>query len=153
MIHIPLIISNPKLYPEGGNDRCFLLSSRLIADLAKVPNFNQYCKGTSVVPVINDPTTSVQDSILFTYDDVFFLPADVPSGHIRAIREGDWTYAVYYSEDGSHFEYEMYNSKEDPYQLRNLLYKDVTLEITKEANRLHLKLKEKIDQSNALPKD
>lgn len=156
MIHIPFIVSNPKLYPEAKTTDAFYCHLDLlptIAELAKVPNFNQYGKGTSIVPVINDPTASVQDSILFTFDDVFFLPVDVPGGHIRAIREGDWTYGVYYSKDGSHFEYEMYNSQEDPSQLKNLLYKNITPEIKKEANRLHLKLKQKIDQSNALPKD
>lgn len=156
MIHIPFIVSNPKLYSEGVTTDAFYCHLDLlptIAELAKVPNFKQYGKGTSVVPVINDPSASVQDSILFTYDDIFFLPADVPGGHIRAIREGDWTYAVYYSEDGSHFEYEMYNSKDDPYQLRNLLYKNVTPEIANEANRLHVKLKAKIDEASALPKD
>lgn len=156
MVHIPLIISNPKLYPEGKTTDAFYCHLDLlptIAELAQVPDSHQYGKGTSIVPVIKDPTASVQDSILFTFDDVFFLPKDVPGGHIRAIREGDWTYAVYYSEDGSHFEYEMYNIKEDPSQLHNLVFKDVTPEMAKEANRLHKKLKEKIDHSQALPKD
>jgi arylsulfatase A-like enzyme len=155
MIHIPLIISNPKMYPtpqETDSFYCHLDLLPTLAELAGIPNFEQYGKGTSVVPVLKQATASVQDSILFTYDDVFFLPADTPGSHIRALREGDWTYAVYYSEDGSHFEYEMYNLKDDPGQLHNLLNKDISPEIAAEAKRLHRKLKEKIDQSNALPK-
>lgn len=154
MIHIPFIVSNPKMYPTPQSTDSFYCHLDLlptIAELVNIPNFNKYGKGTSVVPVLKDPAVSVQDSILFTYDDVFFLPIDTAGSHIRALREGDWTYAVYYSEDGSHFEYEMYNLKKDPGQLHNLLYKDVSPENAVEAKRLHQKLKEKIDQSSALP--
>jgi arylsulfatase A-like enzyme len=155
MIHIPLVISNPKLFPSPQTTDAFYCHLDLLptlAELATLPLFKKYGSGVSVVPVIYNPTTSVQDSILFTFDDVFFLPEDVPGGHIRALREDDWTYALYYSEDGSHFEYEMYNLKNDPSQLHNLLYKDVKPENAKEAKRLHKKLKEKIDQAKALPK-
>jgi arylsulfatase A-like enzyme len=154
MIHIPLIISNPKLFPSARSTDAFYCHLDLlptIADLAGVPEFAQYGKGVSIVPILKDSVDSVQDSILFTYDDNFFLPKDVPGGHIRAIRQADWVYAVYYSEDGSNFEYEMYNLKDDPGQLHNLLYKNITSEIAVEANRLHQHLKEKIDQSAALP--
>jgi choline-sulfatase len=154
MIHIPLIVSNPKMYPSPQTTDSFYCHLDLlptIAELVGIPNFKKYGKGTSIVPILKDPKASVQDSILFTYDDVFYLPTDTPGSHIRAIREGDLTYAVYYSENGSHFEYEMYDLRKDPGQLHNLLYQDVTPEIAKEANKLHRKLKEKIDQSEALP--
>lgn len=154
MIHIPFIVSNPKMFPTGKTTDAFYCHLDLlptIAELAQVPGFEKYGKGVSIVPVLKDPTKSVQDSILFTFDDVFFLPADVPGGHIRAIREGDWTYAVYYSEDASHFEYEMYNLKKDPGQMQNLLFGRVSREIAEEAKRLHTKLKEKIDHARALP--
>jgi len=154
MIHIPLVISNPKMYPQAQSTDSFYCHLDLlptIAELVNIPNFEKYGKGTSIVPVLKEPATSVQDAILFTYDDVFFLPIDTPGSHIRAIREGDWIYALYYSENGSDFEYEMYDLKKDPGQLHNLLYKDVSPEIAKEADRLHRKLKEKIDHSNALP--
>lgn len=154
MIHIPLIISNPKLFPKPRiTDAlyCHLDLLPTIAELAGVPDFAQYGKGVSIVPVLNNSAGSVQDSILFTYDDNFFLPEDVPGGHIRAIRQGDLVYAVYYSENGSNFEYEMYNLKDDPGQLHNLLYNNVSQEIAVQANKLHHNLKEKIDQSAALP--
>lgn len=154
MIHIPFIISNPQLFPRARNTDAFYCHLDLlptIAELAGVPEFTQYGKGVSIVPILKGNADSVQDSILFTYDDVFFLPKDVPGGHIRAIREGDWVYAIYYSEDGSHFEYEMYDLKQDPGQLHNLLFKDITPEIALEANRLHRNLKVKIDHAAALP--
>lgn len=154
MIHIPLIISNPKLFPAPRTTDalyCHLDLLPTIAELAGIPEFAQYGKGVSIVPILKNTVESVQDSILFTYDDNFFLPPDVPSGHIRAIRQGDWVYAVYYSENASNFEYEMYNLKNDPGQLHNLLYKDISSEVASEANRLHSNLKEKIDESQALP--
>lgn len=154
MIHIPLIISNPKLFPEAQSSNafyCHLDMLPTLAELAGVPDFAQYGKGVSIVPILKNKVESVQDSILFTYDDLFFLPENTPGSHIRAIREKDWVYAVYYSEDGSNFEYEMYNLKKDPGQLNNLLYKSVTPEIAEEANKLHHHLKEKIDQTEALP--
>lgn len=155
MIHIPFIVSNSKMFPTPQSTDSFYCHLDLlptIAELAQVPNYSKYGKGVSIVPILRNPKSSVHDSILFAYDDLFFLPKDVPGGHIRAIREGDWSYGVYYSEDGSHFEYEMYNLEKDPGQLNNLLFENETPEILTQANKLHKKLKEKIDQSSALPK-
>ncbi len=154
MIHIPLIISNPKLFPNSRETNalyCHLDLLPTVAELAGVPEFAQYGKGVSIVPILKNKVDSVQDSILFTYDDNFFLPENVPGGHIRAIRQGDFVYAVYYSENGTNFEYEMYNLKNDPGQLNNLLYKNPSPEALAEAIRLHQNLKAKIDQTAALP--
>lgn len=154
MIHIPLIISNPTWFPQPKTTEAFYSHLDLlptIAELAQIRDFAQYGKGISIVPVLKNPVASVQDSILFTYDDIFFLPSDVPGGHIRAIREGDFVYAVYYSENGTSFEYEMYNIRKDPGQLHNLLHGQIETQDASEARRLHLLLKEKIDHSQALP--
>ncbi len=154
MVHIPFIVSNPKIFPDSQTTEAFYSHLDLlptIAELAHVPNFAKYGKGTSLVPVFKDPSSSVQDAILFTYDDSFCLSADTPGGHIRGVREGDWTYAVYYSENASDFEYEMYNIKRDPGQLQNLLHGDVTAEDAVEARRLHEILQQKIDHTQALP--
>jgi arylsulfatase A-like enzyme len=152
MIHIPLVISNPKLFPSPKTTEAFYSHLDLfptLAELGGVPHFSSYGKGVSVVPVIKDPSASVQDSILFAYDDVFFLPPDIPGGHIRAIREGEWSYAVYFSKDGKHVEYEMYDLSKDPGQLDNLLYGKVSPQMAAKAQELHAKLKEKIDASDA----
>lgn len=154
MIHIPFIVSNPKMYPYPQNTEAFYCHLDLLptlAELTEVPNHAQYGKGMSIVPVLKDPTTSVQDSILFTYDDIFFVSMGAKRWHIRAIREGVWTYAVYYLEDGSEFEYEMYDLKNDPGQLVNLLHGTINAENTEEAKRLHAKLTEKIKHTSALP--
>ena len=58
---------------------------------------------------------------------------------------------MYWSEDGSHYEYEMYNLIKDPGQINNLLFKDIKTEDEIVARRPHVKLKEHIDHSKVLP--
>ena len=66
------------------------------------------------------------------------LPPSFPGGHIRAVREGDWTYAVYFGLDGSGLDYELYNIKSDPGELDNLLYqRPAPADVKKEWRRLH----------------
>jgi choline-sulfatase len=153
MIHIPFIVSNPLMYSSPQTTDAFYCHLDLLPTLAELVGLprSSDVKGVSMVPVLKNPSTSVQDAILFAYDDIFSLPPTTPGGHIRALREGDWTYAVYYSEDGSHFEYEMYNIFTDPGQLTNLLHGTVAPENAVQAQRLHAKLKAKIDATQALP--
>jgi choline-sulfatase len=140
MIHIPLIVYNPKLYPEPLETAAFYDHRSLmptILDLAGIPNPESYGIGKSIVPIIRDPLKTVQDYTIFSYDDLFFLPASTPGGHLRAIREGDWTYAVYFGLDGSGLDYELYNIKSDPGQMSNLLFGKPTEDAKKEWARLH----------------
>ena len=81
-----------------------------------------------------------------------FRPAP-PDGHIRAIREGDWTYAVYFGLDGSGLEYELYNIKNDLDQMTNLLHDAPTHDIRQEWARLHQRLTEQLVDSANLPDD
>jgi choline-sulfatase len=154
MIHIPLIVHNPKLYPEPLETAAFYDHRSLlptILDLAGVPNPESYSIGKSIVPVILNPSKAVQDHTLFSYDDVFFLPASASGGHIRAIREGDWTYAVYFSQDGSGLDYELYNIKSDSGQMNNLLYGKPTEDARKEWKRLHNKITGHLVDAGNLP--
>ncbi len=154
MIHIPLIVHNPKLYPEPLETTAFYDHRDLlptILDLAGVPNAESYGIGNSIVPIVQDPSKTVQDHTLFSYDDVFFVPASASSGHIRAIREDDWTYAVYFSMDGSGIEYELYNIQSDPGQMNNLLHGKPTEDVRKEWARLHDKLTRSLYDAGNLP--
>jgi choline-sulfatase len=154
MIRVPLVVSNPQLYPEPVTTRAFYSHLDLlptIAELAGISDFSAYGHGTSVVPVLRDPGTSVQDSVLYSYDDVFFLPTDPPGGHIRGLRSDDWTYAVYFASDGSGLAYELYDLAADPGQLVNLAYGDPPAPVRAEWNRLHAKLTAKLVAAANLP--
>jgi arylsulfatase A-like enzyme len=156
MIHIPLIVHNPKLYPEPLETSAFYDHLDLmptILDLAGIPDPESYGIGKSIVPVMRDPSQSVQDHTIFSFDDLFFLPASTPGGHIRAIREGDWTYAVYFGLDGAGLEYELYNIKNDPGQMSNLLNGKPTRDIEPEWARLHKILTDRLVVSANLPDD
>ncbi|MGB8898021.1 MAG: sulfatase-like hydrolase/transferase [Methylocella sp.] len=175
MIHIPLIVHNRRLYPEPRETTAFYDHRSLlptILDLAGVPDAESYGIAKSIVPVMQDPSKSVQDHTLFSYDDVFFVPATAPGGHIRAMREGDWTYAVYFAMDGSgwesgkgekpdptkqsmpappQLEYELYYIQSDPDQMHNLLYGTPTEDARKEWARLHDKLTKHLFEAGNLP--
>ena len=166
MIHVPLIVHNRRLYPEPLETMAFYDHRDLlptILDLAGVRDAESYGIGKSIVPVMQDPSKSVQDHTLFSFDDVFFVPPTAPNSHIRAMREGDWTYAAYFSLDGgggkpadsakggnagamaksmppAYVEYELYNVQNDPGQMNNLLHGAPTEDVRKEWARLHDKL-------------
>jgi choline-sulfatase len=154
MIHIPLIVHNPKLYPEPLETTAFYDHLNLlptILDLAGVADPESYAIGKSIVPIIRDPSKTVQDHTIFSFDDRFFVPARAAGGHIRAVREGDWTYAVYFGLDGAGLEYELYNLKNDPGQMNNLLHRKPTPDTRKEWGRLHKILTERLVASANLP--
>jgi choline-sulfatase len=156
MIHIPFIVHNPKLYPEPLETSAFYDHRDLlptILNLAGVADAESYGIGKSLVPVIRDPSQSVRDHTLFSYDDLFFLPPNVPGGHIRAVREGDWTYAVYFGLDGSGLDYELYNIKNDLGQMTNLLHGTPTRDVKQEWARLHKGLTDDLVISANLPDD
>lgn len=156
-IHVPLIAYNPRLFPGGATTDAFYSHLDLlptIADLAGVGGV-RVGRGTSIVPVLRNPRASVQDGILFTYDDRFYLPYDVAGGHIRALRTGDFTYAVYFALDGSSsgggFEYELYDLANDPGQLTNLVFGDPTPDVRELWNRLHFELTGRMIAAGAMP--
>lgn len=103
------------------------------------------------MPVLRDPAPSVQDSVLYSYDDVFFLPADAPGGHIRGLRSEDWSYAVYFADDGSGLAYELYDLANDPGQLANLVFGDQPAVVRGEWRRLRSELTRKLIAAANLP--
>ena len=79
------------------------------------------------------------------------MPAGVPGGHIRAIREGDWSYAVYFGLDGSGLDYELYNIKSDLGQLNNLAYGVPAGDVKTQWSRLHRMLTARFVDTGNLP--
>ena len=154
MVHVPLIVHNPKLYPEPRETDALYNHLDLlptILDLAGISDPTSFAIGKSMVPVLKDPATQVQDHLLFSFDDRFYLPAGFPGGHIRAIVEDQWTYAVYFGLDGNGLEYELYDRTTDPGQLKNLLYDPTTPDLQKEWKRLHRTLTDRFVDAGNLP--
>ena len=96
--------------------------------------------GVDLTPVINDPSASVQNTILFTFDDdragtgfnPAFLTSTPVAHHIRCIRTDyqgkEWKFARYFNPAGENAadpEYELYDLSDDPFEQTNL-YSDST---------------------------
>ncbi|MFN3851868.1 MAG: sulfatase-like hydrolase/transferase [Spirosomataceae bacterium] len=170
-IHVPMVISNPVLFPEGKmTDELMTLVDIMptISTLLNVNNpLNYTLKGADLSPVIlGTATEPVQEEILFTFDDFRAGNANLldpmpTANRIRCIREKDWKYSEYFyiAPEGkdpkmSHpNEYEMYHLKEDPHEMENLAnpdhprYNDPF--VVAERNRLAAKLATLKDQKLA----
>jgi arylsulfatase A-like enzyme len=154
-LSIPLIFSNPRLYPEArSTDSLASLIDVLptLATITEVPEPERYgLKGHDLTPILSDPTASVQEVLHFTYEDDVF-PVKGPS-FIRAITEKDWKYAVYYAPfTGEPTEYEMYDLVNDPLETLNLAHvKHATPSSDVERARLHQRLWDVMRASGTRP--
>ena len=152
VINVPLIISNPRLFPEPRVTDALYCHLDLLPTLMDIVGLSpDRLPGKSLLPVLLGTATDVQDSILFTYDDTFFLPAGLPNSHIRAIRTKEYVYGVYYNAAGEEqnveAEYEMYDIEQDPQQLTNLMYQRHPGSHPLTA-RLHQQLLKKVKRQN-----
>jgi arylsulfatase A-like enzyme len=143
-LNVPLIVSNPLLYPRAqSTDALASLIDVLptLANIGGVSEPEQYgLKGVDLTPILQDPNARVQDVLHFTYeDDVFPVEG---ADCIRAIVELHWKYAVYYDPfTGAPTEYEMYDLARDPLELSNLANaKHATQATEAERARLHRRL-------------
>jgi arylsulfatase A-like enzyme len=136
-LRVPIVISNPRFFPKGvKTDALASLVDLMptLATLANVPNREQWdFKGRDLTPIIadaiqnpNHPTASVQENILFMFDD------DNPAApnpqkfvhepsHIRCVRDTRYKYAVYFDPCGKKPpQYELYDLLTDQMELHNL---------------------------------
>jgi choline-sulfatase len=151
-IHIPLIISNPLLFPERKTERKtdHLASTiDILPTLASLLNVEppKGLPGVDLSPIIkqyeydNEPKKdlNLRTEVLFTFDD-FRVESNLPSAvaaanRIRCVRTKDWKYARYFHADSSYKEeYEMYDLKTDKNEMDNVAwpgsprYKEVSAE-------------------------
>ncbi len=145
-LNVPLIFSNPKLFPEPQTTESYgslIDVLPTLASIVDVPNIERFnFRGHDLTPILEDSSAEVQDHLHFTYEDDAFPVTG--ANCIRAIVEKDWKYAVYYDPfKGSPVEYEMYNLKDDPYEAVNLAHpKNFAPEYAEERRRLHNRLLE-----------
>lgn len=154
-LSVPLIVSNPRLYPQPqSTDSLASLIDVLptLATIAGVPEPQQYgFKGRDLAPILSDPKASVQDVLHFTYeDDVFPVKG---ADCIRAIVEQDWKYAVYYDPfTGAPTEYELYDLTRDPLEMSNLAHRTHRTPASDvERARLHRRLGEVMRTNGTTP--
>jgi choline-sulfatase len=154
-LSVPLIVSNPVLFPEPRfTDALASLIDVMptLAAIAGTPEPDQYgLKGRNLTPILQDPKASVQDVLHFTYeDDVFPVKG---ADCIRAIVERDWKYAVYYDPfTGAPIEYEMYDLACDPLEMTNLTHAaHATPASATERARLHQRLTDVMAESGTTP--
>ena len=154
-LNVPLIVSNPRLYPEPQSTDAMAGLIDVVptlAALAGAPEPGQYgFKGRDLTPVLSEAKASVQDVLHFTYeDDVFPVEG---ADCIRAIVEPGWKYAVYYDPfTGAPAECEMYDLKRDPLELSNLAHSTHrTPESEIERARLHRRLIDVMQVNGTMP--
>ena len=140
-IHVPLVVSNPRLFPNPVETSALASLIDLmptLATIADVPDRGKYnFRGADLTPIIldaiNDPTTPpkpVQDSILFTTDenlgslqvDQYGNPLYVTQPYqIRCLREEQWKIVMYFDPtDENDKQYELYDLLNDPLEQNNL---------------------------------
>ena len=119
-IHIPLIFSNPVVWPSGQTTSAMVSLIDLAPTLASLLGVSGHFtgfKGKDLTPILEEPSASVRSSVHFTYDD---LGTDLGPSIIRTIRTAEYTYSVYFVEDGSDADWELYDLAADPYQNTNV---------------------------------
>jgi arylsulfatase A-like enzyme len=154
-LSIPLIVSNPLLYPQPQSTDSFASLIDIVPTLAAIAGVTepqQYgFKGRDLGPILASPTASVQDVLHFTYEDNAFPIKGADC--IRAIVEAGWKYAVYYDPyTGSPPEYEMYDLTRDPLEMTNLAHgrhRTPTSDIQRA--RLHRRLSEVMRACGTMP--
>lgn len=136
-INVPLVIANPVLFPQPVTTNALASLIDLmptLATLADVPDRDDWTfQGNDLTPIIQDaidnpdnPIASVQESILFTYDDEHVGAPDgqnvvTQPNHIRCLRDERYKYALYFDPSGvAAPEYELYDLLNDPQEMENL---------------------------------
>jgi uncharacterized sulfatase len=109
LINIPFIIKTP----NGLNNKiCSSLVSSIdiaetILDLARL-NIPEFMQGKSMIPILGNTDYKINDAILIEMDDEYI------NEKTRTLIAEDWRISIF-SDHG-----ELFNLKEDPYEMNNL---------------------------------
>lgn len=169
-LRVPLIVSNPVMFPEGTTTQALASLVDLVPTFATLAGVSDQAdfvfRGTDLTPVIADavahprqPTVAVQDSVLFTFDDE---NTAAPNGqrivrqpnHIRAIRDDRWKYTVYFDPSGREpAQRELYDLYSDPDEQQNLADPWVPGYHPDQVAVMQSKLAAKMDATRTTPPD
>jgi arylsulfatase A-like enzyme len=150
-IRIPMVISNPVVFPSTLKHKSSHELATLIDVLPTLSNFVNLpvpsdCRGVNLLPIIenNEPA---QHEILFTFDDTKSGSNNLSSSvktcnRLRTIRTKEWKYTYYFDALNSYeIQYELYDLVNDSDEAHNLAYsKDKEIQLIKK--ELHHKLKQ-----------
>jgi arylsulfatase A-like enzyme len=133
---VPLVYSNPKLYPKPLSSDALVSHVDFLPTLASLVGTPKAArskwKGKDYSSLVLRPKNgkSVQDYVVFTYDDVQSGqksgPYPKPPNHIVSIREKRWKLAKYYAiepKKPTPPQWEMYDLKNDPEETENLAHR------------------------------
>ena len=132
-IRVPMVLSNPILFKDEQRPQNSMHLASLIdvlptvAEIANVRKVPSGLCGVSLLPIVKDGT-SVQDSILFAFDDTKAGLNNKPSmvnaaNRVRTIRTAEWKYSYYFDAMGAYAnQFELYNLIDDPDEMKNLAY-------------------------------
>jgi len=151
---IPLVYSNPKLFPQPQSTDAlvshvdFLPTLASLAAAPKSARANWQGVDYSKLVLQSKKAKPVQDYVVFTYDDYQSgqakPPYPKPPNHIVSIREGRWKLAKYYDvskKNPKAPQWEMYDLKTDPLERTNLAFKGYKRSETQEKQFQRLKRK------------
>jgi choline-sulfatase len=163
---VPLVFSNPRLFPEARASDALVSHVDLLPTLASlidVPDAARAdwqgvdysallrARGPSATPAHVHLHLHLQDHIVFTYDDVRcaqnVLQLVPPPNRIVSIRETRYKLARYYDGDGNEpDQWEMYDLETDPEERVNLAFpgSNLTAEQSAARERLTVKLREAV---------
>jgi len=136
-IRVPLIYSNPRLFPRPQTSDALVSHVDFLPTLASLAGAPRSARanwqGVDYSKLVLDASADdeVQDYVVFTYDDYQSgqanPPYPKPPNHIVSIREGRWKLAKYYDANPiaakrKDPQWEMYDLKRDPLEKRNIAY-------------------------------
>ncbi len=130
---IPLVYSNPKLFPQPVQTDALVSHVDFLPTLASLAAAPKSARanwaGVDYSSLVLHPSSrkTTQDYVVFTYDDFQSGqkngPYPKPPNHIVSIREQRWKIAKYHDVEGSKKpQWEMYDLKSDPLEKTNLAY-------------------------------
>jgi choline-sulfatase len=153
-MRVPLVYSNPTLFPKPASTDAlvshvdFLPTLASLAGVPKKARRNWQGKDYSSLVLHPRGNGSVQDYVVFTYDDYQSgqktPPYPKPPNHIVSIREGRWKLAKYYDTAKHNPEppqWEMYDLEHDPLERKNIARPGFKRSPRQEEELLRLKAK------------
>jgi choline-sulfatase len=129
-LRVPLIYSNPRLYPRPRQTDSIVSHVDFLPTLANLFGAPESARGDwagrDYSRIVLDPRARrVQNYTVFTYDDFQSGqaqgPYPTPPNHVVAIREERWKLAKYYDANSNRpNQWEMYDLRKDPDETTNL---------------------------------